>query len=88
MSTTTIKCPKCKGTGKAPLTKKLTETLDALVQHPGSTAQELHQRLASKVVVAAINGRLEELRRLKLATRTQSERGFRYSPTQPNKTKQ
>lgn len=77
-----IKCNKCGGCGRVPLSPELKETLKALRADKDWTVAEVFSVLnfpGRKFSITAINNRLEDLRKLGLATRKRNGRGFLYS---------
>lgn len=55
-------------------------SLDLLIQHPGSTAPELHQRSEGELQPTAWTNRLNELVRRGLAVRERAGRAWRFYP--------
>jgi hypothetical protein len=76
---TKIPCRACQGTGLAHLPPKLQRAYDLLRVHQTMTPVELHAKLGAKGSPGGANNKLEDLRRLGLATRARlSGRAFLY----------
>ena len=76
-----ITCRCCDGTGKHLLEDTYFQTLVALKKLRRATAIELAKFLKWRRNGTAINGRLEELRRLGFVFRTRMGKSFYYMPT-------
>lgn len=77
----TIKCPKCRGTGRAPLPRALLDTYTMLLRFGnGITAAAVAEKLSLNK--SAANNRLEKLRKMGLAARrfTPHELYLIYTP--------
>lgn len=80
MSTATkIKCPKCRGTGRADLTYELQNTLDVVRMLKTATSEKIAERLKWPGSPTAINNRLDNLLKLGLVTRVRTGKWFAYS---------
>lgn len=61
MTTPTVSCPKCKGTGKFPLSKVLLRTYVAIDHLENCTVPELSKHMGEKLSGGAMNHRVAKL---------------------------
>lgn len=62
-----INCPACRGTGKKPLSKRLSWCLQKLAQHQPATPAELHAKVGRKLHISYFNHMLRRLEKAGLA---------------------
>jgi len=77
----TVKCNKCNGTGKHPLSDEIFSVLMALIRAGRTgfvTAVDLSKTIGKNVHVTAMNNRLEYLREIGLVSRTRVGRVWHY----------
>lgn len=74
-----VKCDKCGGTGKAPLSETLQGMLENVKAFPGYSAA-WHGARHPFVGITAFNNRLEDLRALGLVRRERLGRSWLYYP--------
>lgn len=74
-----IKCAACNGTGKQRLPEALERTIRLFKPKKRITASEAHELLAEhQITVAAVNNRLEDLRKLGLLNRKRDGKSYLY----------
>lgn len=75
-----VKCESCDGTGEVELDQTLLETLKIVRKLGRATASEVyaHKDFKDKVVLTAVNNRLDELFNLGFLTRSKCSRQWMY----------
>jgi len=79
MKETLIRCEKCRGTGKAPLARKLRAALNTIQSLGSPTMPEIRLQISAGQHKTAVNQLVRRLIAARLVTRSNAERVPRYS---------
>lgn len=73
-----VKCSRCNGAGKVPLSESLRKTLDAVKQLGEATATEIHSVLKLESGITSVNNQLEDLRAIGMLKRKRDGKVWKY----------